>query len=144
MLDFLASQFKKRNMTLQLHLSPIRNNSKKLLSVAGVDSGNDSVGEISNVHALGNLLNSLDEQNSLPKMIVYTLNPTAYYEISTMLGNFWGSAKGNLMLGAAWWFCDHKDGIREQLKTLSHTALLGRFTGMLTDSRSFTAFTRHY
>jgi len=143
MLEFFASQFKKRNMVLQLHLSPIRNNSKKLYTTAGVDSGNDSVGEKADVLALCNLLNNLDAKNSLPKMIVYSLNPNAYYEISTMLGNFWGSAKGNLMLGAAWWFCDHKDGIREQLKALSFTALLGRFTGMLTDSRSFTAFTRH-
>ena len=46
-------------------------------------------------------------------------------------------------LGAAWWFCDHTDGISEQMKVLSATGLLGKFNGMLTDSRSFTSYARH-
>ena len=45
--------------------------------------------------------------------------------------------------GSAWWFCDTKDGMEQQMRTLARLGLLGNFVGMLTDSRSFTAFTRH-
>ena len=43
----------------------------------------------------------------------------------------------------AWWFNDNKDGMIEQMKSLANLALLGRFVGMLTDSRSFLSYTRH-
>jgi glucuronate isomerase len=60
------------------------------------------------------------------------------------LGNFWGKGiAGRLQLGAAWWFCDHVEGIKNQLKITSAIGALGVFNGMLTDSRSFTSYPRH-
>jgi glucuronate isomerase len=38
---------------------------------------------------------------------------------------------------------DQKEGMLEQMKALSGVGLLGRFIGMLTDSRSFVSYPRH-
>lgn len=46
-------------------------------------------------------------------------------------------------LGAAWWFCDHKRGIKEEIEIISENSTLGSFLGMLTDSRSFLSYARH-
>jgi glucuronate isomerase len=46
-------------------------------------------------------------------------------------------------MGSGWWFLDQKQGIENQLNTLSNHGLLSRFVGMLTDSRSFLSFSRH-
>ena len=45
--------------------------------------------------------------------------------------------------GAAWWFCDHKRGIKEEIEIISENSSLGSFLGMLTDSRSFLSYVRH-
>jgi glucuronate isomerase len=61
-----------------------------------------------------------------------------------MIGNFQGDGiPGKMQFGAAWWFNDNKDGMIEQMKALADLGLLGRFVGMLTDSRSFLSYTRH-
>ena len=61
-----------------------------------------------------------------------------------MIGNFQdGSIPGKIQFGSAWWFLDQKDGIEQQLRTLSNMGLLSRFVGMLTDSRSFLSYPRH-
>lgn len=143
MVCFLARQYAKRGIAMQLHLSSIRNNSARLLNLLGLDCGNDSVGPSLDICAFGRLLDRIESDGGLPKLIAYTLNQSNYYEIATMIGCFQGSSKGMAQLGAAWWFCDHIDGILAQMKVLSATGLLGRFNGMLTDSRSFTAYVRH-
>jgi glucuronate isomerase len=50
---------------------------------------------------------------------------------------------GKIQLGSSWWFCDHIDGMEEQLRLLGNTGLLSCFVGMLTDSRSFLSYPRH-
>jgi glucuronate isomerase len=61
-----------------------------------------------------------------------------------MVGNFQdGSAAGKIQYGPAWWFLDQKDGMENQMNTLSNTGLLSRFIGMTTDSRSVLSFPRH-
>ena len=61
-----------------------------------------------------------------------------YMALATTAGSFKG-----VVPGAAWWFCDHKRGMEEQLNIMAETGHLGQFTGMLTDSRSFLSYTRH-
>jgi len=143
MVCFLARKYTELDIAMQLHLSSMRNNSTRLFDLKGLDCGNDSVGAKLDIHAFAKLLNKIEIEKALPKTIVYTLNQSDYYEIATLLGCFQGGVRGRAQLGAAWWFCDHKDGIIEQMKVLSATGLLGRFNGMLTDSRSFTAYVRH-
>ena len=102
------------------------------------------MGDVSQGRSLGAFLNQLDQENALPQTIVYNLNPSDNYLISTMLGNFQNdSAPGKMQFGSGWWYLDQKEGIEMQLNTLSNTGLLSRFVGMLTDSRSFMSFTRH-
>ncbi len=143
LLVFIAKEYKDNDIAQQLHMSALRNNNSNLFAKAGADSGNDSVAKIADINSLRKLLDAMAKNNGLPKTVVYTLNNANYYELATMIGNFWGENGGNLQLGAAWWFCDHLDGIKEQLKMCSVTGLLGRFNGMLTDSRSFTSYVRH-
>ena len=45
--------------------------------------------------------------------------------------------------GSAWWFNDSKFGMEEQLRCVAESSNLSGFVGMLTDSRSFTSYTRH-
>jgi glucuronate isomerase len=54
-----------------------------------------------------------------------------------------GKTPGKIQFGTAWWFNDSKDGMIEQMKALSNTALFSQFIGMLTDSRSFLSYPRH-
>jgi glucuronate isomerase len=64
--------------------------------------------------------------------------------MATMIGNYNdGSLRGKMQYGSAWWFLDQKDGIKNQLNTLSNMGLLSCFIGMLTDSRSFLSYPRH-
>jgi glucuronate isomerase len=144
MLTFFAGEYEKRNFAMQIHLSVIRNQNTALFNKLGADCGIDSVGDVVSAKSLGKLFDTVERESGLPKIILYTLNPSSYYVLSTMLGNFAGKMKGKMQLGSAWWFCDHRDGITEQLKILANTGALGQFIGMLTDSRSFVSYTRHH
>lgn len=143
MLRFAAKEYAKRGMVMQLHFSAIRNNNQKRFKAIGADCGIDSVGRCISIEAFGSFLNDLETEGLLPKTIVYTLNRAQYYELATMIGNFWGEIPGKLQMGSAWWFCDHLGGIKEQLELSCETGVLGYFNGMLTDSRSFTSYARH-
>lgn len=130
---------------MQLHLGALRNNHSRLAGLLGADCGADSIGDWPQASQLGRFLDQLDTAKSLPKMIVYCLNPADYYAVATMLGNFQcdGGPAGKLQLGPAWWFLDHVDGIRQHLSAVARTGVLGTFVGMTTDSRSFASLARH-
>jgi glucuronate isomerase len=133
-----------KGWTKQLHLGACRNANTRMLKTLGRDTGFDSIGDWPQAPALSNYLNRLNEENALPKMIVYNLNPADNYILATMIGNFQdGSLPCKLQYGSAWWFLDQKEGIEGQLNTLSNCGLLSRFVGMTTDSRSFMSFPRH-
>ena len=66
--------------------------------------------------------------------------------LAAMAGNFQSNEegiRGKVQLGAAWWFCDHKDGMMRQMDALSDVGMLSTFIGMLTDSRSLLSYPRH-
>jgi glucuronate isomerase len=133
-----------KGWTKQLHLGARRNASTRRFHEIGPDSGFDSIGDLPQVEALGAYLDRLDEENSLPKMIVYNLNPSDNYAFAAMIGNFQdGKIAGKLQFGGAWWFLDQKEAMEWQINTLSNVGLLSRFVGMLTDSRSFMSYPRH-
>lgn len=141
---FLAKHYYKLGWTMQLHIAALRNNNTRMKEKLGADAGFDSINDESIAYPLSRLLDSLDRESSLPKTILYTLNPKDNYVLGTMLGNFQGDGiPGKIQFGSAWWFNDNKDGMIEQMKALSNLGLLGRFVGMLTDSRSFLSYTRH-
>ena len=141
---FLAKQYYKLGWAMQLHIAALRNNNTKMKEKLGVDTGFDSINDESIAYPLSRLMDSLEKENSLPKTILYTLNPKDNYVLGTMIGNFQGDGiPGKIQFGSAWWFNDNKDGMIEQMKALANLGLLGRFVGMLTDSRSFLSYTRH-
>ena len=128
----------------QFHLGPLRNNNTRLLESIGVDGGLDSIGDFEQGLHLSRFLDRMDKTNSLTKTILYNLNPRDNDLFATMASNFNdGSVPGKMQYGAAWWFLDHKEGIINQLNTVSNMGLLSRFIGMLTDSRSFLSYPRH-
>jgi glucuronate isomerase len=155
----LAKLYADRNMAMQLHFAAIRNVNGRMLKCLGPDTGYDAVHDreqSANLAVLLNRMESAGEKPSLPKTILYTLNPKDYYPLVTIMGGFQdnyaidenrpGSAQGiagKMQLGTAWWFCDHRDGMEEQMRVLASTGMLSVFIGMLTDSRSFLSYPRH-
>jgi glucuronate isomerase len=128
----------------QLHLGPLRNNSSRALRTIGPDTGFDSIGDLPQAERLSRYLDALDSGGSLPKTIIYNINPADNYVIGTMCGNFMdGKIPGKVQFGSGWWFLDQKDGMEWQINALSNLGLLSRWVGMLTDSRSFMSFCRH-
>ncbi len=134
----------KKRWTKQLHLGAYRNANKRMMKTLGKDTGFDSIGDWTQVASLGKYLDRLEQDDLLPKVILYSANPTDNYTLATMIGNFSESGVvGKLQFGSAWWFLDQKEGIEAQLNALSNCGLLSRFVGMLTDSRSFMSYPRH-
>ena len=89
-------------------------------------------------------MGNLDYENILPKTILYTLNPKDNYVLGTMLGNFQqGPTQSKIQFGSGWWFNDNRDGMEAQMMALANLGILGKFVGMLTDSRSFVSYPRH-
>ena len=106
------------------------------------------LGEVSDdrpmAEELSKLLSKQNEENLLPKTILYCLNPRDNEVLGTMIGNFQGEGMpGKMQFGSGWWFNDQKDGMERQMTQLAQLGLLSRFVGMLTDSRSFLSYTRH-
>jgi glucuronate isomerase len=128
----------------QLHLGALRSVNSRLLAKIGPDTGFDSIGDWNQASTLAAYLNRLDQENALPKTIIYNVNPTDNYVFATMLGNFQdGTIPGKLQFGSGWWFLDQKEGMEWQMNALSNLGLLSRFVGMVTDSRSFMSYPRH-
>jgi glucuronate isomerase len=133
-----------RNWTMQLHLGALRNANAGLMRKLGRDVGGDSIGDWPQAAALSQFLGRLDDEGTLPKTIVYNLNPADNYLFATMIGNFQdGSVPGKIQYGSGWWFLDQWEAMQWQMNALSNQGLLSRFIGMLTDSRSFLSYPRH-
>lgn len=139
----LSKEYKKYDWTMQIHFGAIRDNNKKYFEKLGYDTGFDSITDDTNLaYKLNGLLNEMVENDSLPKMIIYNLNPMYNDLVASTIANF-QTNNGNMQFGAAWWFNDTKEGMLKQMKCLANNGLFSKFVGMLTDSRSFLSYTRH-
>ncbi|MEN1785957.1 MAG: glucuronate isomerase [Bacteroidota bacterium] len=128
----------------QFHLGALRNTNQRMLQNLGPDTGFDSIGDFRQAKSLARFLNLLDQTDQLTKTVIYNLNPSDNEVFAAMIGNFNdGAIKGKMQFGSAWWFLDQKEGMEQQLNSLSNLGLLSCFIGMLTDSRSFLSFPRH-
>ena len=144
MMNFFGHLDAARGWTKQLHLGAYRNANTRRLQELGPNTGFDSIGDWRHVGAVCQYLDRLEQENALPKMIVYNANPRDNYALATAIGNFQdGKIAGKIQFGSGWWFLDQKEGIEWQLNALSNAGLLSRFVGMVTDSRSFMSFPRH-
>ncbi len=88
MMVFFGQLDAKRGWTKQLHLGALRSNNMRLLKQLGPDTGFDSIGDWPQTQTLSAYLDKLDSENSLPKTIIYNLNPADNYAFATMIGNF--------------------------------------------------------
>jgi len=144
MMLFFGRLDAEKNWTKQLHLGALRNVNSAALGKLGRDTGFDSIGDWPQAGPLAQYLDRLAQENALPKMIVYNLNPADNYVFATLAGNFQDeSIAGKIQFGSGWWYLDQKEAIEWQLNALSNCGLLSRFVGMLTDSRSFMSYPRH-
>ncbi len=142
---FLMKTYAENGIATELHLGAMRNNNAKMLAALGLDTGYDSIAEDNSIKNLSRLFDKLNDENALPKTIVFNLNPKMNAEIVTLNGCFQsGEAKGKMQYGPAWWFLDNKVGMEKHLQDLTATGHIGAFIGMLTDSRSFLSYPRHH
>lgn len=140
----LGELYADKGWVMQLHINPLRNNSKRMFDLLGPDSGFDSIGDSLLANKLSKLLDAMDRREKLPKTVLYSLNARDNNILAAMAGNFQSDEiPGKVQLGTAWWFNDTIDGMEEQMKTLANIGLISNFIGMLTDSRSFLSFPRH-
>ena len=133
-----------KGWTQQFHYGALRNNNSLMLNRTGPDTGFDSIGDEPVARSMSLFLNRLVSSEKLTKTIIYNLNPKDNELVASITGNFQdGTIPGKIQFGSGWWFLDQKNGIEQQLNSLSSIGLLSRFVGMLTDSRSFLSYPRH-
>ena len=143
---YLAGEYKKRSWVMQIHFAVLRNPSETMLSTLGPDTGYDVIGGRVTITELASLLSLMEKTDALPRMVIYSVNPSDNAAIGALIGAFQTNSEGGmprLMQGSAWWFNDNKTGMREQMTSLANLSAFGYFLGMLTDSRSFISYTRH-
>ena len=131
----LMPEYKKRRITAQLHFSVKRNVNSKMFSVTGADSGFDVIGAPEDPEYAAAFFDRLGD--GMPNTVLYTLNPASLRSTACLCGAFRG-----LRMGAAWWFNDTLCGIKENIDVISEYSALGTNDGMLTDSRSFSSYSR--
>ena len=140
---FLGREYARRGWVMQIHFGCLRNNNTVQFHQLGPDTGYDAMGNSEGASRLAAFLDCLEQENALPKMILYSLNDADNAIIASIMGCFQKDVAGKLQLGSAWWFNDSKTGMVKQLTDLANGGVLGNFIGMLTDSRSFLSYTRH-
>ncbi|MDO7905547.1 glucuronate isomerase [Paenibacillus sp. JX-17] len=143
LLSFLISLYAEKGWTMQLHLHAFRNNNTPMFDRLGPDTGYDGVNDLPLAQSLSSLLDRAEMESGLPKTILYSLNPSDYPVLVSLMGCYQKDMPGKMQLGSGWWFNDTVSGMRDQLTKLAEGGLLSRFVGMLTDSRSFLSYTRH-
>lgn len=143
-LRYCSSVYSKHGWAMQLHIGAMRNNNARMYEKIGADTGFDSINDLCIAEKLAKLMDELEKDDILPKTILYTLNPKDNYVLGTMMGNFQKApVAGKIQFGSGWWFNDNRDGMEAQLRATANLGVLGRFIGMLTDSRSFVSYPRH-
>ncbi len=141
---FIAKEYARRGWVMQLHYGCKRDNNTARFALQGADTGYDCIRSGASSMETADFLNAVEQDGGLPKTILYSLNPGDNAAIGTIIGCFQTSeAVAKIQHGSAWWFNDHKEGMRAQLTSLANLGNLSGFVGMLTDSRSFLSYTRH-
>ncbi|MGL6312459.1 glucuronate isomerase [Vibrio sp. WXL103] len=141
----LGKRYHKFGWSMQIHIGVLVNVNQRRKAQLGGGTGFSVINDRLIAEHLASLLSALDSSAELPNTVLYNLNPNHNAILSCMAGAFQDSdsAAGKIQFGAAWWFNDHKDGMEAQLTTLKNLGALGRFVGMLTDSRNIFSFSRH-
>jgi glucuronate isomerase len=113
-----------KGWTMQLHIAALRNVNPRLFKAFGPDVGGDSTSDAPIIAPLASLLGALENEGHLPKTILYSLDPSKHNPLAVLAASFAGTSPfdnasqvpGKVLLGAAWWFNDQKDGMERHLK----------------------------
>jgi len=141
---FIAGEYRRMGWVMQLHYGCRRDNNPTMFNTLGPDTGYDAIDTYTPSKQLAALLGAMEQQDGLPKTILYSLNPSDNATIDTVCGCFQNDETVcKIQHGSAWWFNDHLAGMTEHLTSLANTGYLAGFIGMLTDSRSFLSYPRH-
>lgn len=87
-LVFLGAEYARRGWVQQYHIGALRNNNLRQFKLLGPDVGFDSINDRPMAEELSKLLSKQNEENLLPKTILYCLNPRDNEVLGTMIGNF--------------------------------------------------------
>ncbi len=139
----LAETYHKLGWAQQFHVGALRNTNSAAFKALGPDTGFDTIGSLDPVPSLQSYLDHLAAKGTLPRTILYNINPRDNDVMAALIGSFQSDIPGKLQWGSAWWFNDQKTGIEAQLSSLANMGLLSLFVGMVTDSRSYLSFSRH-
>ena len=137
-------EYHRLGFVMQLHFSALRNPNTRGFAALGADTGYDCIVVTDSSVALHRLMDTWHREDTLPRTVLYSLNPADDQWLGTLLGAYQGTeVPGKIQHGSAWWFNDHRTGMVNQMTSLANLGILGNFIGMLTDSRSLLSYARH-
>ncbi|MCL2018177.1 MAG: glucuronate isomerase [Oscillospiraceae bacterium] len=154
MLVDMGKKYNELGWSMQLHMGAARSVNSTMTALLGADKGYDCMAGSDYAEPLLRLLDRLEVAASLPRTVLFCLNPKDDDLLACITGCFQSGnsvradcgsppLKGKIQFGSGWWFNDHKSGMEKQMTALANNGVLALFAGMLTDSRSFLSYTRH-
>lgn len=136
--------YARNGFVMQIHIGAYRNANGDMAKKLGPDTGYDCADSASDIRSMGALLDTLNREGNLPKVILYPLNASDVEPYAILAAAFCkGPGRGTVQLGAPWWFCDQVHGIQRQFEAVANLYPVALSVGMLTDSRSFLSYPRH-
>ena len=140
----LAKQYAKHDWVMELHLNALRDANPRTLRSIGENTGFDAIGEDRPIEALREFLGELEDQDLLPRTLLFTVDEGQNKQLAVLATCFPGSGiASKVQLGNAWWFNDTISGMAAQIRTFAEIGYLPAAVGMVTDSRSFLSYPRH-
>ncbi|MDA3873871.1 MAG: glucuronate isomerase [Kiritimatiellae bacterium] len=144
LLTWLCGHYARLGWVLQLHIGALRHTSSRLRREAGPAGGYAAMQSLFDVSQLAAFLDQVESNETLPRCILYPLNPALTIPLAVLSGSFVEvGVPGKVQIGPAWWYNDHTDGMRDTFDAITQYSLLSTFPGMTTDSRSLLSMTRH-
>lgn len=92
---FLGREYARRGWVQQYHIGALRNNSGRSFKELGPDAGFDAMNDLPFAEKLAALLDALDRENSLPKTVLYCLNPKDNETLAALINCFQRGAGQN-------------------------------------------------
>lgn len=94
-LIMLAAFYKKYDWAMQIHFGALRNNHSRHYRNTGINSGFDSITDQTRLAvSLNGLLNAIDQNSGLPRVILNNLNAAYNDVVATAAGNFQSGEDG--------------------------------------------------
>ncbi|ESP87110.1 glucuronate isomerase [Candidatus Halobonum tyrrellensis] len=133
LLEFVGELNAEKGWVTQLHVGAVRDYRASLYERVGANAGGDV--STSDVDVVGGLDHFLDRFDGEMEVVLYTLDPTHYPDVTVL-----ARAYPNVSVGPAWWFNDSPMGMANQLERVASVDLLANHAGMVSDSRKLVSY----